>query len=115
MFCNFNRIIFKGGLNCGQASPDSDFVFAFGGESSNEPVVWDIRESKNVRDRFYPRMNIEFTQEDLKEENSSDNEDEKKKYKRKKIFADSKINKKKPKKAQKKGKNFKKDKKFQKK
>ena len=82
----------KGGINCASASPDSQFVFAFGGELSNEPVIWDIRESKNVRDRFYPRMNIEFKKADLKEDNANDSEDEefkeKKKFKRSKIFKD---------------------------
>jgi hypothetical protein len=98
-------------LNCAQNSPDSQFVFAFGGESSNEPLVWDIRESKNVRDRFYPRMNIEFTKEELEEDVKKDDEDEDgeiKKKKRMKIFKDDKKslkklrkNEKKPKKARK--------------
>ena len=53
-------------------------------------------------------MNIEFTKEDLEEEKTSDDEDEGKKYKRRKIFKDTikvkknkKINFKKPKKARK--------------
>ncbi len=64
------KILLKGPLNCGKSSPDSDFVFAFGGIKSTSPLVFDIRESKEVRTRFYPRMNLSEENEErkLKEE-----------------------------------------------
>ena len=33
-------------------------MFAFGGAESGDPCVWDVREIQQVRERFYPRMNI---------------------------------------------------------
>lgn len=47
-----------------KSSPDSPFVFSFAGTKSNEPRVWDIREIKEVRERFYERMKIDIVQEE---------------------------------------------------
>ena len=51
-------------MTCVKSSPDSPFVFSFAGTKSNEPRVWDIREIKEVRERFYERMKIDIVQEE---------------------------------------------------
>lgn len=43
----FEKQLKIGPINCSKASPDSGFVFAFGGAESGEPIIWDIREAKN--------------------------------------------------------------------
>ena len=43
----FEKQLKIGPINCSKASPDSGFVFAFGGAESGEPVIWDVREAKN--------------------------------------------------------------------
>jgi hypothetical protein len=43
-------------------------VFAFGGVKSTDPLVWDVRESSEVRDQFYPRMGLREDDAEIKEE-----------------------------------------------
>lgn len=58
----------QGEVTCVKSSPDSPFVFSFAGTKCNEPKVWDIREIKEVRERFYERMNIDLAEEEQKME-----------------------------------------------
>jgi hypothetical protein len=52
-------------------------VFAFGGIKSTDPLVWDIRDIKEVRTQFYPRMNMNEDEEEIAQQ------EEKEKQKRK--------------------------------
>ncbi|RNA42718.1 periodic tryptophan 1 -like protein [Brachionus plicatilis] len=69
---NFEKIyedkLKTGEVTCVESSPDSAFVFSFAGTKCNEPRVWDIREIKEVRERFYERMNINLAEEEKKME-----------------------------------------------
>lgn len=57
-----------GPINCAKSCPDGDFVFAFGGIKSTEPLVWDIRDLKEVRTQFYPRMGMKEDEDEIKEQ-----------------------------------------------
>ncbi len=41
-------------------------MFAFGGIKSTDPLVWDIRDIKEVRTAFYPRMGMNEDEEEIK-------------------------------------------------
>lgn len=69
---NLNKSSFKGPICCAQASPDSQFVFAFGGHGASEPHIWDVRSSKKVREHFYPRVNLDPTKEEEREEEEAE-------------------------------------------
>ena len=68
----FSLLKQKGPINCAKAAPDSEFVFAFGGVKSTDPLVWDIRDVKEVRDQFYPRLNRREDEEHIKEQEERD-------------------------------------------
>ncbi|CAF0795664.1 unnamed protein product [Brachionus calyciflorus] len=61
-----------GEVTCVKSSPDSGFVFSFAGITSNDPKVWDIRELKEIRERFYERMNIVEVEEEKNEDASGE-------------------------------------------